>query len=483
MAEINSFEKGFVSTAVNHLKSAQLKQNSTQMEKMGLTYENDSKHIKRLYDFLEEQGIERESLDEDQLRGIYAIIGTATKGENAALGKDKVVCIVNLINSEKTKSESGHFKDIAVATLDENGKVESEIKIDPKIIAEYEKEYERQFGTKSGERYPVRTINDLAKFASNDKLKFLCQNREDFVKLFGEQEVQDRENLGIQDQKNGSPNAVGKAPHEKKMDEAEQNDYQVRYERGKAICKAAGMNVEAIEAGNAADFNFANVTGALKIKDTTELNKKLPGQKLVEGTHGIAVQCLDTGDDSTKSYTNFMFIGDSTVPTNDGSNDSYLNEEFEKKRGSDKAIEETTNDKSDDVEFGKSTTLQTDVDLNNNDPQLAAYIQVKLDKIMEQLKKEVAEAYSSPYQAHVKEEDMGDAYGNAYASICQLEQETGVDLSEVSDQLLGKAEENYEHADMHALAGFALGDGFEERIASDDQERQLGDLSLPNNYH
>ena len=99
MAELGFFGKSFV--------SAVAKQNCTQLNEMGLVYENDDNHIKSLYKFLEEQGIARESLDEEQLDGMYAIIGTATRGELTAAGRDKVVCIINTKNSEKTGSPGG----------------------------------------------------------------------------------------------------------------------------------------------------------------------------------------------------------------------------------------------------------------------------------------------------------------------------------------------------------------------------------------
>ena len=470
MAELGFFGKSFV--------SALAKQNCTQLNDMGLVYENDDQHIKSLYRFFMEQGIALESLDEEQLDGMYAIIGTATKGEYSALGKDKVVAIINTKNSEKTKSQSGHYTGLAVATLDQDGRVNDEIEIDPKIIKEYYQEYEKQFGTRSGEKYPIKDITQLAEFASNNKTKFLSQSREDFVKVFGEQEVQDRENLGRQDQMNHSPQAEGIAPPDKIMDKNEQADYQVRYERGKAICKQAGMNVEEMEKGGSNGFDFANVVGALKIADTTKLNKMLPGQQLVEGTNGVAIQCLDVGDDSTKSFTNYLFVGDSTVPYNDSANDSILNQEFEEKRGSSKAIEEEDHDNAPDVTFAKNTTLQSDVDLNTEDPQLQSYIQTKIDAIIQQLKTEVEQAYFSGEQGHAIEERIGDAYGNAYANLVSLEQETGVDLSEMTDQIRGKAEENYENADKHALAGFVLGEGFEDRHVEEEVQYQRGDLDF-----
>ena len=473
MAELGFFGKSFV--------SAVAKQNCTQLNEMGLVYENDDNHIKSLYKFLEEQGIARESLDEEQLDGMYAIIGTATRGELTAAGRDKVVCIINTKNSEKTKSESGHYTGLAVATLGEDGKVNSEIMMDPKILKEYYQEYEKQFGTRSGERYPVRSIKDFAEFASNNKTKFLSKSREDFVKVFGEQEVQDRENLGVQDQKNGSPNAVGIAPPDKMMDKDEQNDFQVRYERGKAICKAAGMDVESIEKGGEASFNFANVTGALKINDTTELNKKLPGQKLVDGASGIAVQCIDTGDDTTKAYTNYIFLGDSTVPTKDDSNDAYLNEEFDKKRGSSKSVEEeSSEDNKKDLTIAEDSNMEKSIDVDTSDPQMISYLKAKMDEIIESMRDEVASAVQHGDQPHVVQEKLGDAYGNAYGALEKLQQETGVDISEVNDGIRAEAEEHYSDAQKAELVGFVFGDRAEEIISGGEATEELEHTIGPN---
>lgn len=408
--------------------------NSSKVKEYGMILSSEEGSIMRLSDYLVSsrnmdflKNLQKENLDVNNLDSVYIVFGPASKGE--LKGMNEIGQIINIGRNDVFKDLSGaYYRDLATIIPDGDSR-ESEFRLDDKIKREMKSTLRGAVDPETEDKeFDIESIDELTDHIA--KGKRLCPKDKKEVRTRTEE-------------------AGGEIDEEEFADSQEELKKKLaEQEEGKQLLESSGIEI----------------TDDLK-KQLTSMGVYLADVKQVTTVESPEILSESLGENGNIAPEGKAYIisvrnheanakGDRMITLQDGRvGDSRENDDkirdFKKKYGEDSNVISRTDPEEETVSYRDANGKEQKEILIGEESENIVAIEQKILEIELRVKQQLDELEErTDLEPLQKQQEETQILGNAYAEVEKLQNETGVQLPNISEQYLARANESVEKEEV-----------------------------------